>query len=57
MDDYHYTFMETDGRTGADLTLHPSSDEVACELDIDPGATLAVNKNMIFSKCTRLRWP
>jgi hypothetical protein len=32
MDDYHYTFMDTDGRTGADLTLHPSSDEVACEL-------------------------
>ena len=32
MDDYHYTFMETDGRTGADLTLHPSSDEVAREL-------------------------
>jgi hypothetical protein len=32
MDDYHYTFMDTDGRTGADLTLQPSSDEVACEL-------------------------
>jgi hypothetical protein len=32
MDDYHYTFMDTDGRTGADLTLYPSSDEVACEL-------------------------
>ena len=32
MDGYHHTFMDTDGRTGADLTLHPSSDEVACEL-------------------------
>ena len=32
MDDYHYTFMDTDGRTGADLTLYPSSDEVACDL-------------------------
>ena len=32
MDDYHYTFMDTDGRTGANLTLYPSSDEVACEL-------------------------
>jgi hypothetical protein len=32
MDDYHYTFMDADGRTGADLTLHPSSDEVACDL-------------------------
>lgn len=29
---YHYTFMDTDGRTGANLTLHPSSDEVACDL-------------------------
>jgi hypothetical protein len=31
MDDYLYTFMDTNGRTGADLTLRPS-DEVACEL-------------------------
>ena len=32
MDDYLYTFMDTNGRTGANLTLHPSSDEVACDL-------------------------
>ena len=33
MDDgYQYTFLDTDGRKGADLTLHLSSDEEACEL-------------------------
>ena len=32
---YQYTFLDTGGRTGADLTLHLSSDEAACELAKD----------------------
>ena len=32
MNGYHYVFMDTDGRTGASLTMFLSSEEAACQL-------------------------